>query len=215
MLRGMGHMVERWSERRGAMRVAVQGTAVMRGGAPPLHGVVENLSRSGALVHVSTPPADGEHELELQLPGGRGTLRARTVRIAPTRHATWSVALAFERVEPALQQSIDASVADAVRAARARLVIVLDDDERRRARLVDRLVDRGFTPLAPRTPLETIDLLASPALRIRLCLVAADFRIARAALAQTLAEHFPWVTAASIDDDLDGAVDHAVAAYSS
>ena len=83
----------------------------MRGGAPPMHGVVENLSRSGALVQMSTPPADGAHELELELAGASGMLRARTVRIAPARNSMWSVALAFERVEPALQQSIDASVA--------------------------------------------------------------------------------------------------------
>lgn len=211
----MGQMVDNWAERRGAMRVPVQGSAVMRGDAAPVHGVVENLSCSGALLHVPALPANGEVELELRLADGNGTLRARTVRVSPTRHATWFVALAFDRVDPALQRSIDASIAEAVRTARSRTVLVLDERDGRRTRLVDRLVDRGFSPVAPRTPLETFDLLARPGLHVRLCLVAKDFAVARTELAQTLVEHFPWVQLSEISDDLELTVDNAIAAYAS
>ncbi|HVK87166.1 MAG TPA: PilZ domain-containing protein [Kofleriaceae bacterium] len=209
----MGQTVERWAERRSSMRVSIRGTAIVHSQTARVHGMVENLSCSGALLHLATRPADGDVEVELQLGDDTGTLRAHTVRVSPTRHATWFVALAFDRVDPVLQISIDASVAEAVRAARSRTVIVLDDLEPRRAQLVDRLVDRGFTPVTPRTPLETIELLASPALHVRLCLVATDYRVARSALAQTVAEHFPWVTTAEILDDLELTVEHAIAAY--
>jgi hypothetical protein len=209
----MGQTVDSWAERRGAMRVPVQGSAVMHGDNAPVHGVVENLSCSGALLHVPALPTSSELDLELRLADGNGTLRARTVRVSPTRHATWFVALAFDRVDPTLQRSIDASIADAVRAARTRTVLVLDERDGRRAQLLDRLVDRGFTPVAPRTPLETFDLLARPGLEVRLCLVAKDFAVPRSELAQTLVEHFPWVKLAEIHDDLELTVDNALAAY--
>ncbi|MDX2089436.1 MAG: PilZ domain-containing protein [Kofleriaceae bacterium] len=209
----MGQTADSWAERRSAMRVPVQGSAVLRSDAARVHGVVENLSCSGALLHVSTLPGSGEVELELHLADGNGTLRARMVRVSPTRHATWFVALAFDRIDPPLQRTIDTSIADAMQAARARTVLVLDNRDLRRAQLLDRLVDRGFTPVAPRTPLETIDLLASAALHVRMCLVAKDFAVARNELAQTLGEHFPWVTVAEISDDLELTVDNALAAY--
>ena len=50
---------ESGSERRRAMRVPVRGTVVLRGGDKALHGTLENLSQSGALVQLSAVPESG------------------------------------------------------------------------------------------------------------------------------------------------------------
>jgi hypothetical protein len=79
----------------------------------------------------------------------------------------------------------------------------------RRTRLIDRLVDRGMTPLAPRTPLETIELLTRGQLQISVCMLPPDTD-----LATVLADSFPWVTTSEITDDLDATVTRAIDTWS-
>ncbi len=202
----MGEDLASWSERRRATRVPVRGTAILQSHAGALRGTVENLSRSGALLHVVAEPMHRDHELELRLIDGSGTISARTVRIEPD-HARdgWRIAISFDRVDPAMRASIDASIDAALSAARRRPILVLDPDEPRRRRLMDRLVDRGMTPLAPRTPLETIDLLTRAQLQISVCMMTPG-----ADLETVLADSFPWVTASAITDDVDATVTRAV-----
>jgi hypothetical protein len=72
-----------------------------------------------------------------------------------------------------------------------------------------------MTPLAPRTPLEAIDLLARSHLHINVCLLAAGFGHSADQLRALVAESFPWVTAADISDDVEATVDRAANAWSS
>ena len=206
----MGDDLVSWSERRRAMRVPVRGTAVLHAHAGPVHGTVENLSRSGALLSVAAKPLELDHELELRLDDGCGTVRARTVRIEDAHpRQGWWIAVAFDRVELAMRESIDASIDAALSAARRRPILVIDAHEPRRTRLIDRLIDRGMTPLAPRTPLETIDLLTRAQLQISVCMVEAGTD-----LETMLADSFPWVTTSEITDDLDGTVARAIDTWS-
>jgi len=204
-----------WAERRCAMRVPVRGIVVLHADHGSLHGTVENLSQTGALINVASEPGVLDHELELRLADGAGWLTARTVRveqIAP--RATWRIAVAFDRVEPEMTAAIEAAIVSAVSAARRRPILVIDDHAGRRTQLIDRLVDRGMTPLAPRTPLETIDLLTREQPQIGLCLLAPGFGVVSSELAGVLADSFPWVTTSEITDDLDHTVDRAVEVWS-
>ncbi len=200
----MGEDLASWSERRCAMRVPVRGTAVLHAHAGHLHGTVENLSRSGALLCVPSQPLHRDHEIELRLIDGSGMISARTIRIEPDREG-WRIAVAFDRVDGALRVSIDASIDAALSAARRRPILVIDTDEPRRQRLMDRLVDRGMTPLAPRTPLEMIDLLTRAQLQISVCMMTPF-----ADLETVLADSFPWVTTSAITDDDDATVSRAL-----
>lgn len=83
-------------------------------------------------------------------------------------------------------------------------VLVVDDQEARRAALVDRLVGEGLTPVTPRTPLETIALLTRD--EIGLCVISPG-----ADLEPLLADEFPWVATATITDDMDATVSGAMA----
>lgn len=202
----MGEELASWSERRCAMRVPVRGTAVLHAQAGPLRGTLENLSRSGALLQLETEPVDGDHELDLALVDGRGTIRARTVRVEPApRDHGWRIAVAFDRVEPAMRTAIEAAIETAIAAARQRPILVIDSHEARRRRLIDRLVDRGMTPLAPRTPLETIELLNGAHVAISVCLLTRG-----ADLEDVLADSFPSVTTAEITDDVEATVARAI-----
>ena len=71
------------TDRRCALRVPVRGFAVLHAenGPGPLHGSLENLSQSGALVNVASKPPDANLDLELRLSEGDGWVTARTVRI--------------------------------------------------------------------------------------------------------------------------------------
>src|SRR4051812_33568628 len=192
------------AERRRAMRVPVRGTAVLHALTGPVHGTLENLSQSGALLSLDAQPNAFDLEVELRLIDGAGTVSARTVRV--DRSATrWQIAVVFDRVEPALRASIDASIEAALAAARRRPILVIDHEEPRRRHLIDRLLDRGMTPLAPRTPLETIDLLTRAQLQISVCMLPPG-----AELAGVLADSFPWVATSDITDDLDVTIARAL-----
>ncbi|MBA3459266.1 MAG: PilZ domain-containing protein [Deltaproteobacteria bacterium] len=191
------------------MRVPVRGTAVLHALAGAVHGTLENLSHSGALLNVPAQPRAFDHEVELRLIDGSGTVSARTVRVDRTEQS-WQIAVAFDRVDPAMRASIDASIASALLAARRRPILLIDPDKARLASLIDRLAGRGMTPLAPRTPLDTIDLLTRAQLQIGVCMLAPG----SSELASVLADSFPWVTTSDITDDLDGSVDRAIDTWS-
>lgn len=182
------------------------------GGA--LHGTIENLSASGALVSVSGAHDGAPPDVELKLGTDSGWVIARTVRVERVERRT-RIAVAFDHVAPALRAAIESAVEAAVRACARRPILVVDDVGARRTDLVARLVARGMTPLAPRTPLEAIDLLARSHLHIAVCLLAAGFGHSADQLRALVAESFPWVTAADISDDVEATVNLAAAAWSS
>lgn len=205
----MGMDLASWAERRRAMRVPVRGTAVLHALAGPVHGTLENLSHSGALLNVPAQPRDFDHEVELRLIDGSGTVSARTVRVDRTDH-TWQIAVSFDRVDPAMRASIDAAIESALLAARRRPILVIDHEEPRRSSLIGLLAGRGMTPIAPRTPLETIDLLTRAQLQISVCMLPPG----ASELATVIADSFPWVTTTDITDDLDGTVARAIDTWS-
>ena len=207
----------RSGERRPAMRVPVRGVAVFHANGP-VHGVLENLSQTGALINFATPfdvegRATGELDLELRLSEGDGWVAARAVR-REAAAKRWRVAVAFERVDPAMRDAIEATIHGAVEAARRRPVLIIDDQHDRRASLIERLSDRGMTPLAPRTPLEAIDLLTRTQLHVNVCLLAPGFGVPSHDLAAVLTDSFPWITTTMISDDLDATAHNAIAAWS-
>jgi hypothetical protein len=182
---------------------------VLQAPAGPVHGTVENLSHSGALLSVPARPTQEDHELELRLLDGAGTVGARTVRVE-ARGDAYRIAVVFDRVDPAMRAQITNAIDAALAAARTRPILVIDEPGPRRAELIDRLVDRGMTPLAPRTPLETIDLLTRTHLQISVCMLPPG----RSDLATVLADSFPWVTTSEITDDLTDSVARAVETWS-
>jgi hypothetical protein len=195
-------------ERRRALRVPVRGFAVLHGG-DRLHGLIENLSQSGALVSVATRPAEDRLEIELRLAEGSGSVLARVVRVEA--HARqWRVAVAFERVDETLRTAIDASIASARGAARTRPILVIDENIDRKNDLINRLSDRGMTPLAPKTPLEAIDMLTRSQLHVGVCLLAPGFGVPSHDLRAVLSDSFPWVSVAEITDDLDATTHQAI-----
>jgi hypothetical protein len=221
-----------WSERRRALRVPVRGIAVFYGEDGAMHGRIENLSRGGALVTVSGVPAEqSDHEIrevELKLGGDSGWVSARTVRVERVPHAgreaslresltrgrRWKIAVKFDRVEPPVRAAIEQAIEAALRAAQRRPILVLDDHVARRVDLVTRLAARGMTPLAPRTPLEAIDLLARAQLHVNVCLIASSFGHTCDELRTLVTESFPWVSSAEIGDDLEATVDRALELWS-
>ncbi|MEO8705938.1 MAG: PilZ domain-containing protein [Kofleriaceae bacterium] len=201
------------AERRGALRVPVRGVAVVHANEGPLHGTLENLSQTGALFHVANRPApDVPLDLELRLAEGGGWVSARAVRIEPVARS-WRVAVKFDRVDPQMRDAIEASITAALAAARRRPILVIDDRSDRRASLIERLSKRGMTPLAPKTPLEAIDLLTRTQLHVSVCLLAPGFGVPTTDLAAVLSDSFPWVTTTEIDDDLDTTTTRALDAW--
>lgn len=195
-------------ERRRGVRVPVCGVAVFHADGQAIHGEIENLSSDGALVAVQNAPALAEIELKLGIESG--WVRARTVRIEPSR-----VAVQFESLDDTVRDSIDQAIEGALRAAKRRRVLVIDERNAQRHDLVSRLVARGMTPLAPRTPLEAIDLLTRASLHVNVCLLAPSFGQSSAQLRALVSDTFPWVNTAEISDDLDDTVERALAAWSS
>lgn len=203
------------------MRVPARGFAVLHSenGLAPLHGSLENLSETGALVHLSAKPSGALPEdaldLELRLPEGDGWVTARAVRVARIGpRSGWHLAVIFDRVPIAMRAAIESSIEHAVSAAERRAVLVIDDQVERRDALIERLARGGLTPLAPRTPLEAIELLNRPQLHISVCLLAPGFGVASSTdLAAILSDSFPWVTTTLITDDLDITTTRALAAW--
>ena len=197
------------------MRVPVRAVAVVHSRQDgPLHGMLENLSQSGALVSVSGPIPDATVDVELRLVDGPGWVTARTVRMQPVPASRrWQLAVAFDRVPPDMRDAIEATILSAMSAARRRPVLVLDDQAERRSQLIARLAARGMTPIAPRTPLEAIDLLTRSQLHVDVCMLAPGFGVPSNDLAQVLSDSFPWVTTALITDDIEATATRAIAAW--
>ena len=203
-----------WSERRRAMRVPVRGVAVFYAEDGAMHGRIENLSSSGALVSVSgMPSADESFDVELKLGVDTGWVSARAVRVEKLARR-FRIAVAFDKLDESVRAAIEAAIASALRAAQRRPIMVLDERIARRHDLASRLAARGMTPLAPRTPLEAIDLLARTQLHVDVCLLAPSFGHTAAELRALVSESFPWVRATEISDDLEATVDRALEAWS-
>jgi CheY-like chemotaxis protein len=221
----MGESVE--TDRRCSLRVPVRGFAVLQAvsGTGPMHGSIENLSRTGALVNVSTRPPIDHLDMELRLSEGDGWITARTVRVervglglfAHARHAKqrsrWRIAVVFDRVPPNMRDAIQSAIDHALCAAKRRPILVIDSKTERRTSLVTRLESEGMMPLAPKTQREAIDLLTSAQLHVSVCMLAPGFGVERGDLATMLADRFPWVTTAEIDDDVDATATRAIAAW--
>lgn len=188
-------------ERRVAVRVPVRGIAICYGEQLPVRGTIENLSRDGALLDVMGLPDGRLLELELALGGSRVRLTARPVRAEPNASRT-RLALQFADVAPADRSVIDAAIDGAVAAAARPRVLVIDDDHRRLRALILALEQHGMTPLAPRTPLDAIDMLMNPELAVSTALLAPSFGHSLEALEGLVADSFPWVRAHLIDDDI-------------
>jgi len=201
------------SDRRRAMRVPVRGHVVLHGGLEPMHGTLENLSQSGALVSVASLPRDAHVELELKLADGNGWVSARTVRVESAPRSGVLLGVVFDRVDPATRASIDASITSALTAARRRPILVIDDQHVRRTELIAKLSKKGMTPLAPRTPLEAIDLLTRAQLHVSVCMLAPGFGVTSTDIASMLTDSFPWVTTTEITDDLDTTMDRVIEAW--
>jgi hypothetical protein len=196
-------------ERRRALRVPVRGFAVLYASNGPLHGMIENLSKTGALVSVASRPPEEQLDIEIRIAEGNGWVVGRVVRVEP--HARqWRIAVQFGRVDDSLMDAIEASIASARGAARRRPILVIDENTDRKNSLITRLSDRGMTPLAPKTPLEAIDLLTRSQLHVGVCLLAPGFGVPSHDLRAVLSDSFPWVSVAEITDDLDATTHHAI-----
>lgn len=202
-----------WSERRRALRVPVRGVAVFYAEDGAMHGTIENLSSSGALVTVAGVPFDENLDVELKLGDESGWVSAKTVRIERTARR-WRIAVQFDRVDDQMRAAIEGAIDHALRAAQRRPILVIDDLPARRVNLATRLAARGMTPLAPRTPLEAIDLLTRTQLHVNVCLLAASFGQSLEDLRALVSDSFPWVTTAEISDDVELTVDRALEAWS-
>jgi hypothetical protein len=224
-------LVPRGSERRRALRMPVRGVAVFYGEDGAFCGAIENLSKSGALVHVAgaAGASGGEAlggrdlrsagsttawwcgmiDVELKLGVDTGWVSARTVRVGRDQ-----IAVEFDQIDDALRAAIEAAIAAAVRAAKRRPILVIDQRGARRRDLVAKLSARGMSPLAPKTPLEAVDLLSRTNLHVNVCLLAPSFGHSIHDLRTLLAHSFPWVSTEEIDDDLDATVERAIEAWS-
>jgi hypothetical protein len=191
------------------LRVPVRGVAVLYASGGPLHGMIENLSQGGAMISVASRPLEGDLDIEIRLAEGSGWVVARTVRVEPFARQ-WRIAVAFERADPSLRTAIDASIASARGAARRRPILVIDENMDRKRDLIARLADLGMTPLAPKTPLEAIDLLTRSQLHVGVCLLAPGFGVPSTDLRAVLSDSFPWVSVAEITDDLDATTHQAI-----
>jgi hypothetical protein len=180
-----------------------------------VHATIENLSASGALIvaHHCGDAAYAICDVELKLGLDSGSVLARPVRVIHAAEVT-RIAVEFCRIEPEFQAAIEVAVEDAMIAAARRPVLVVDDQPLRRHALVSRLRARGLKPLAPRTPLEALDLLTRSHLHINVALLAAGFGQSAAELRAVIVDSFPWVTTADISNDVEATVDVADAAWS-
>ncbi len=197
------------TDRRRTLRVPVRGPAVIHSQEGPLPAVLQNLSYGGALVDIEAPlAAFFAAELELRIAQTSGTVAARTVRVEVQPRRRWRIAVAFERVDREMRDAIDDTIEAALLAARRRPILVIDGDESRRTALIDLLLARGMTPLAPITPLEAIDVLTRPSMHVDVALLSPDHP-----LGPVIAESFPAVTTTLIDDDIETSVGLAIAAW--
>lgn len=180
----------------------------------PLHGTLENLSCGGALVSFAAPPSDDALELELRLAGATGWVHGHVLRVESGQRSHVRVAVAFDRVDARTTAAIESTIEAAMSAARRRPILVIDDHAERRDRLVEQLAHRGMTPLAPRTPLDAIDLLTRSQLHVSVCCLAPGFGVPTSDLAELLSDSFPWITTTEISDDLEATAGRAMHAWS-
>jgi hypothetical protein len=200
------------AERRRSLRVPVRGVAVLYATGGPVHGAIENLSQGGALISALSRPLEPQLDLEVRLSDGGGWARARIIRVDSVEgdDQHWRTAVAFERVDAPLRQAIDTAIASARGAARRRPILVIDENSDRKRDLIARLSNRGMTPLAPKTPLEALDLLSRAQLHVGVCLLAPGFGVPSTDLRAVLSDSFPWVSVAEITDDLDATTHQAI-----
>jgi hypothetical protein len=137
----------------------------------------------------------------------------KTVRIERTARR-WKVAVKFDRIDGAMRTAIEGAIEHALRAAQRRPILVIDELAGRRVKLATRLAARGMTPLAPRTPLEAIDLLTRTQMQVNVCLLAPSFGQSVDELRTLVSDSFPWVTTAEISEDVEATVDRAIEAWS-
>jgi hypothetical protein len=197
------------AERRRALRVPVRGVAVLYASSGPLHGTIENLSLTGALVSVASRPREPELDIEIRMDDGSGWVAARVVRVVP-QGRQWRIGVAFAGVDGALRTVIEAAIACARGAAARRPILVIDENADRKRALIARLASSGMTALAPRTPLEAMDLLSRAQLHVGVCLLAPGFGVASTDLRAALTDSFPWLYVTEITDDVDATAHHAL-----
>jgi hypothetical protein len=202
------------ADRRRTLRVPVRGVAVVHSQAGPLHGAIENLSYGGALVDVATPLAPFfAADLELRFGTHNSMVSARTVRVEVKPRRKWRVAVAFDGVDAKTRAAIDDTITNALAAAKRRPIMVIDDDGPRRDALIAILLAHGMTPLAPKTPLDAIELLTRAQLHVDVCLISPDGFGTSTDLATVLEDSFPWVTTTEIVDDIETSAGLAIAAW--
>ncbi|MDB4959249.1 MAG: hypothetical protein JWO36_6818 [Myxococcales bacterium] len=197
----------------------MRGVAVFYGEAGATAGTIENLSRTGALINVTGIPTDRALHVELKLGIDSGwvgahPLRVETIGRGPGAPRDFRIAVRFERVDDDVQYAIDAAISSALRAAQQRPILVIDEQSARRRDLTNQLARHGMTPLAPRTPLEAIDLLTRTQLHVNVCLIAPSFGQTTAQLRALVEGSFPWVMIAEISDDITETVARAADAWS-
>lgn len=90
--------------------------------------------------------------------------------------------------------------------ASARSVIIVDDEARRRGQLIDRLTAAGLTPLAPKTPLDSFDLLSRTE--------PGDMVLLSPTFAEAVADTYPGFDTHDITDDVEDTVSRAIASLS-
>lgn len=203
-------------ERRAALRVPVHGIAVCYGEPSPLRGTIENLSSSGALINIADAPCSDAVDLDLELKLGihSGRVTARTVRVERGPRRT-RVALRFEDLDDRVRAAIDAAIDHAVIAAERRPVLVIDENQHRRAALLGALEGQGMSPVSARTPLDAIAILTNPHLAVSVALLAPSFGHSVDALRHLVSDSFPWVRDAEISDDIFSTLERTNAAWSS
>ena len=175
----------------------------------PLRGMIENLSLNGALVSVPSSLLESELDMEIRLHEGSGWVAAQVVR-AESHARHWRIAVTFRRIDASLCESIERAIVSARGAAQRRPILVIDENSDRKQDLIERLANRGMTPLAPKTPLEAIELLTRSHLHVGVCLLAPSFGVPSTDLRAVLSDSFPWVSVAEITDDLDATTHHAI-----
>jgi hypothetical protein len=206
-------------ERRRALRAPVHGMVVLRRHQAAVRGAIENLSLSGVLVRshgdLGDVEAPDDLEVELRLPSARPmALTGRVVRCEVRDQALW-IAIRFEEVPADCEDTIEDQVVDAFVETRRRPVVVIEGQEERRRGLAEALRERRMTPLTPRTPLEAVDLLASPERHVEVCLVSARFGDLHAReIEAMIRECFPWVRIVlAAEDDAEVSAEHAQAVW--
>ena len=193
------------ADRRRGQRVPLHGLAVVHGDHGAVAGCIENLSLGGALLWLrDTLGRTDALEVELHLTRDVVIIvKAEAVRVV-RRPDGPRIAIRFGALSSDDEDAIADAIERSVTAAKARPVMVVDGIEDRRLDLVEALRARHMTPLTPTTPLEAIDLLATPDHHVALCAIAARFGdLDGRDIAREIAAEFPWVRIMYIGADAE------------